>query len=299
LDKDVFGECKNGSIFLEVDSIVIGGKSISLSEWLLEDGSQIINFRNNSNEWILNAGNCVESDSGIDIDSFGNSYRVVGVNSSDGCFSYNSSTNTLKNVSSCYGSGCYLKEYYCEDYSEEIRSDYYLCLDGCSNGICTTSSSVSGCVAPNGSTVSFGSRLISSGKYCDSDNDLKILKVKGISCSNSYECSSNICSSGKCTESTVPSSSNNASSSNSSFKKTDNSSGVVLFWSIFMVVLILGVILAFLMWTLHNKKKYDGIDKTKKQGDKGQMIVKKFPPAGSQPLLKGPIRGDLGRPLAK
>ncbi|MEK6895419.1 MAG: hypothetical protein AABX48_02770 [Nanoarchaeota archaeon] len=258
LNKDFLGQCKSGYMNLKVVSVKLNGEDFDLG-WELRETSQFIPFKGEDSDWNLDNGNCIDGDGGLRSETKGTTYKNSVVNYTDTCLSY-SSTAGFSNVSSCTGDNCYVKEYYCESNTEELFNKPLKCSNGCSLGACTSSGSVNNvvtCTSPDGTTVSPGARLDLSSLYCGDDGILSTFKAKGATCINSYECSSDNCVASKCVDvSATNLGSNNADSNipDSTSDNTSSTTGEKLFWIIFIIVLVLGIVLTFVLMALYKKK---------------------------------------------
>ncbi|MBD3318656.1 hypothetical protein GF342_01980 [Candidatus Woesearchaeota archaeon] len=112
----------------------------------------------------------------------------------------------------CYFKGTRLKidskENFCNNNNEWSlqKADSLECQNAyeCQSNICEKNQCgkyCEGCKASNG-CFPFGTRF-ESGKYCDIDKSIKEQKSKEMSCSNDYECSTNVCVNNKCISSNL------------------------------------------------------------------------------------------------
>lgn len=148
----------------------------------------------------------------------------------DHCFTWNKDTNQYgQATNSCVGENCFLSESKCDTGTINILRKVYSCIEGCSNGACKSNAvetdfsvqvaasinfdwekdtedieneepiasedSCNGCLSEE-NCFQFGHRK--DGKFC-SENKTFVSQLNPDSiCENNWECSSNVCVSGKC-----------------------------------------------------------------------------------------------------
>ncbi len=130
-------------------------------------------------------------------------------------YSYDNQPDICLNVPSPQGdevySSNYLGEFYCD--AGLVNVEIYTCPMGCVNSVCSEKAEIipnetadpvqvndsfdcNGCISDK-KCYSFGHR--SKGKFCsDLNNQFIEQKKPDVSCENNFECSSNVCISGKC-----------------------------------------------------------------------------------------------------